>query len=74
MKKKSAERDDVELREDGTRHLIHPPLTPIKQKILANHEDWKQKLAVHEEVKIQRIAWKRSQQQKKGWPSDKSPI
>ena len=72
--KKSTERDDVELREDGTRHLIRPALSPIKQKILSNHADWKQKAAVHEEVKIQRIAWKKQRQQEKGWPPDKSPV
>jgi hypothetical protein len=72
--KKSTERDDVELREDGTRHLIRPALSPIKQKILSNHADWKQKAAVHEEVKIRRIAFKKEQQRKKGWPADKSPV
>jgi NAD(P) transhydrogenase subunit alpha len=45
-----------------------------EQKILASHGHWKMSLASREEVKIRRIAWKKSEQQKKGWPADKSPI
>lgn len=66
------EGDEVEIR-DGRRYLVPGP-SPIKEKILANHEDNKQKLASFEEVKIRRIAWKRQQQAEKGWPADKSPI
>ena len=66
------ESDKVEIR-DGRRYLV-PGLSPIKQKILASHEHNKRKLASCEEVKIRRVAWKKSEQQRKGWPSDKSPI
>jgi len=65
--------DQIEIHEDGTRHLIPGP-SPIKQKILASHGHWRRKQASCEEVKIRRIAWKKSEQAKRGWPSDKSPI
>jgi hypothetical protein len=62
----------IEVR-NGRRYLVPGP-SPIREKILGSHGHWKMKLASREEVKIRRIAWKRSQQAKKGWPADKSPI
>lgn len=64
--------DTVEVR-DGRCYLV-PGLSPIKQKILSSHEHNKRQLSVREEVKIRRIAWKKSEQNRKGWPADKSPI
>lgn len=62
----------IEVR-DGRRYLV-PGMSPIKQKILSSHEHNKRQLSAREEVKIRRIAWKKSEQQRKGWPADKSPI
>lgn len=66
--------EGIEVHEDGTRHLVHPEVSPIKQKILDSQEDWQKQQADLHEVKIRRVEYKRATQERNGWPSDKSPV
>lgn len=46
----------------------------IKDKIKAKKAEWKQQHHQQHLARLAKVHHKRSQQRRKGWPSDKSPV
>lgn len=65
--------DEVEVRPDGTRHLIRGE-SPFRIKAREHLHHHRKMAVVCHEAKMTRIAVKSARQKNKGWPSDKSPI
>ena len=65
--------DTVEIRADGSRHLVRGPSKVDKIAKVAR-EEARKVFAERQIAKAQKVAHKRAMQRRKGWPSGKSPI